>query len=344
MTEKPKRKNDNKFSQRLFVALGALISIVFLVIAFNGLDPAAFLDSLSDINLAWLFVGAAGYFFAVAVIAWRWQFLLRALRPISLPPLTQIVAIGYMGNNVYPLRAGEALRLFLLKRNHDVPVAGAATTVVIERVFDGIVMLSFILLGLLLVDVTSEQIQLVLSIAVPVFGIAVVVFFGLAAFPNLLRRVVEFFAGFLPERIREIVLSLSDSIIEGLGSLRSPLNLLGAIFASYATWAIEAGVYWIVMWAFGLDLGYPVALLVVGTVNLAGLIPASPGMVGVYEFFVSAVMVAVGIDNGTALAYAIVVHIVIWLPVTLVGFFFLVRYGLGWDAIRNANQLQETTS
>lgn len=342
--EKKKKKPPNKLYRRLLVLVGVLISVVFLYIAFRGLNPAAFVESLTDINLPLLFLAAATYFFAVTVIAWRWQFLLRAVRPISLVPLTQIVTIGYMGNNVYPLRAGEALRLFLLKRNHDVPVAGAATTVVIERVFDGIVMLSFILLGLLLVDVTSEQIQLVLSIAVPIFGIAVVVFFTLAAFPNLLRRLVGWVAGLLPDAMSDIVLALSDSIIDGLGSLRSPLHLAGAIVTSYTTWAIEAVVYWMVMWAFGLDLGYPVALLVVGTVNLAGLIPASPGQVGVYEFFVSAVMVAVGIAQDTALAYAIVVHIVIWLPVTLVGFGFLVRYGLGWDAIRNANQLQEAQS
>jgi uncharacterized membrane protein YbhN (UPF0104 family) len=93
------------------------------------------------------------------------------------------------------------------------------------------------------------------------------------------------------------------------------------------------------MWAFGLELGYPVALLVVGTVNLAGLIPASPGQVGVYEFFASSVMEAVGVAQDRALAYAIVVHIVIWLPVTLAGFAFLVRYGLGWNDITKAKEL-----
>ena len=80
----------------------------------------------------------------------------------------------------------------------------------------------------------------------------------------------------------------------------------------------------------------PVALLVVGTVNLAGLIPASPGQVGVYEFFASTVLMAAGIQQETALAYAIVVHIVIWLPVTIVGFLSLARMGLGVNAVQQA--------
>lgn len=339
MTQDQKPKNNNR-SRLIAVAVGILISAFFLWFAFRGLQPDAFFESLKDINLGLLLLGAATYALAVIVIAWRWQFLLSAIQPVPLVPLTKIVAIGYTGNNVYPFRAGEALRLFLLKRRHDVPIGAAATTVVIERVFDGIVMLSFIFIGLSFVDVRAEQIEQVISIATPIFVIAVVVFFGLAMFPNNLEKLIRLIAGIFPSAIQEKLINLGDDILAGLKGLRSPVQLLGAIIASYSTWAIEAGVYWIVMGAFGLDLGYPVALLVVGTVNLAGLIPASPGQIGVYEFFASAVMVAVGVAQDTALAYAIVVHIVIWLPVTLVGFVFLAQYGLGWDAITNAQDLK----
>lgn len=340
MTNTTTATTKDNYSRHIFVIVGVLISIFFLYIAFRGLQPDAFFDSLKEINPLWLIAGAVTYFLAVTVIAWRWQFLLRAVKPVPLFPLAQIVAIGYMGNNVYPLRAGEALRLFLLKRNHEMPIAGSATTVVIERVFDGIVMLSFIMIGLLLVDVTSGEIQAVINIAAPLFVLAVIVFFALAMFPETLRAIIVNIAGFLPESLETIIMNLSEGILVGLGSLRSPIHLMGAVIASYATWAIEAGVYWIVMQAFGLELGYPVALLVVGTVNLAGLIPASPGQVGIYEFFVSAVLVAVGVAQNTALAYAIVVHIVIWLPVTLVGFIFLIQYGLGWSAISGASELE----
>jgi hypothetical protein len=330
--------------RRWLVALGVLISIVFLVIAFRGLQPGAFMESLAAVNLPLLGVAALSYFAAVTVIAWRWQFLLRAFQYVPLTALTRIVAIGYMGNNVYPLRAGEALRIGLLSRDYEIPVAQSATTVAVERVFDGLVMLSFVLGGLLLVDVQSPQIDLVASVAAPVFGVALLLFIVLAAFPNVLAGLVERISGVLPERIGAILLSLSEDILSGLAGLRSPLHLLGAVVTSFATWAIEAGVYWLVLIAFDLPSGYPVALLVVGTVNLAGLIPASPGQVGVYEFFASSVLMGVGIAQDTALAYAIVVHLVIWLPVTLAGFGFLVRRGLGWTDIRKARELENRSS
>ncbi|MGJ3237698.1 MAG: lysylphosphatidylglycerol synthase transmembrane domain-containing protein [Anaerolineae bacterium] len=337
----PPAKSKNSTSRRLLVILGVLISVIFLAIAFRGLQPQAFLSALNEANMPLLIAAAVVYLVTKPIIAWRWQFLLRALQDVPINPLTRIVIIGYMGNNVYPLRAGEALRLFLLKRNHGVPITGAATTVVIERVFDGIVMLSFVLVALLWVDITSEQVQLVVNIATPIFVIAVLVFFVLALFPSTLRRLIVTVTGLLPESLAQVVIALSDNILVGLGSLRSPLDLFGSVATSYITWAIEAVVYWMVMEAFALDLGYGMALLVVGVVNLAGLIPASPGQVGVYEFFTSAILTAVGIAQNTALAYAIVVHIVIWLPITVVGFVFLLQYGLGWSAISRANELEE---
>src|SRR5687768_806486 len=144
MTNHEKPKNNSR--QRWFILLGIAISLIFLYLAFQKLNPQAFLDSLAELNPLWIAFGAVWYFLAVLIIAWRWQFLLKAFGDVPLIPLSQIVSIGYMGNNVYPLRAGEALRIFLLKRNHQIPVTAAVTTVVVERVFDGIVMLSFLLL------------------------------------------------------------------------------------------------------------------------------------------------------------------------------------------------------
>lgn len=326
-------------SQRLVIIIGIVISAAFLYLAFRELHPETFLASISQVDPLWIMIGAATYALAVLVIALRWQFLLRAVKHIPLLPLTQIVAVGYMGNNVYPLRAGEALRVYLLRRNHGVPIAQAATTAVVERAFDGVVMLSFIVVGLLVSGIASPQVESVVSIAAPVFGLAVMTFFVLAARPDWLRALVKLATRILPDRLADLVLSLGEGVIAGLEGLRSPLYLAGTILCSFLTWAVEALVYWMVMWAFGLELNYAVALLVVGTVNLAGLIPASPGQVGVYEFFASTVLMAAGIAQDIALAYAIVVHIVIWLPVTVVGFLFLTRMGLSMKSVTQAQSI-----
>lgn len=325
----------------LAAGMGIAISAFFLWLAFRDLKPEAVWASIQEANVVWVLVGAVTYFLAVAVITLRWRFLLHANHPIPLSQLMPLVCIGYAGNNIYPFRSGEILRIALLHREQRVRLGQATTTVIVERVFDGIVMLSFVLIALLLLDITSPEVQTVITFATPLFVGALVVFLVLAARPQILRRLLTLVAGLLPDALSERLTSLGEDIISGLSGLRTPAELAGAVVSSYLTWAIEAGVYWIVSFAFNLDTGYVVLLLVVGVVNLAGLIPASPGMFGVFETAVRVVLVAVGVDETLALAYGLVVHMVIWLPVTLVGLLFLLQRGLGLDALTRARQIEQ---
>jgi uncharacterized protein (TIRG00374 family) len=317
---------------------------VFLYFAFRNLNPEAVIDHIGEANVGWLALAAVWYFAGVTVIALRWQYLLRAIQFVSLRVLVPLVAIGYMGNNVYPFRSGEVLRIVLLRRSERIPITKATTTVIVERTFDGLVMLTFILVALLLTDVSSDRIRTVALISAPIFLTALAVFLVLAARPNLLRRIVQRVSLLLPGKPRDVALRLSEDVIHGLEGLRSPADLAGAVVSSFVSWMIEASVYWLVSFAFDLGLSYPVMLLVVGTVNLAGLIPASPGQIGVYESVVGAVLVAAGVVKDRAVAYALVVHVVIWLPVTLVGFYFLARRGLGWSAITHARELEQQSA
>ena len=330
--------------KQLAVIAGILVSAFFLWLAFRGLDPAAFWQSVQSAN-PWLIVGGMLlYGVAVTIITLRWQFLLRAIKPIPLAQLIPLVTIGYMGNNIYPLRSGELLRIFLLRRNHDVPFGQGATTVVVERVFDGLVMLTFLIVPLAFIDVASPEVRRLATITTPIFLTALATFLALAARPQWLLGLAGWVAGWLPGKLGALVDDLSRDIVDGLAGLRSPADLAGTVAASYATWAVEALVYWMVAFAFGLGLGYPVMLMVVAVVNLSFLLPAAPGNVGLFQFFASAVLVAVGIAESTALAYAVAVHVVIWLPPTLAGFFFLARQGLRIGAIARADELQKSAA
>ncbi|GAB1421148.1 lysylphosphatidylglycerol synthase transmembrane domain-containing protein [Anaerolineales bacterium] len=332
------RKRDFKKPAAVFI--GILISAFFLVMAFRELQPEIFFASLKEVNLGLLALAAPIYVLAVVIITFRWQLLLRSIKLIPISKLFQLVTIGYMGNNVYPLRAGEALRIFLMRRNHQIPMAKTTTTIIVERMFDGLVLISFILIALLIGDVESAEINNIVITIGPVFVIGILLLFGLVFRPGLLRKLIHWVARILPDAFAAPIIRMGDDVVSGLEGLRSPWYLLGAILASFLTWGIEALVYWIVMFAFQIDLPYSVALITVGAVNLAGVLPASPGQVGVWEFFVMLVLGAVGITRETALAYAIVVHIIIWSTVTFLGFFFLMRQGLGWSAIIHTEELE----
>lgn len=326
--------------RKLIVALGLLVSLFFLWVAFRGLNPQEVLGYLGAVSPLVLLGGMVVFLLSMVAIAWRWGFLLRALQPLPLRYLSELVAIGYMGNNVYPFRTGEVLRVVLLQRDYRVPMARSATTVLVERVFDGLVMLSFIILPLAFLENTSAEVQAVVGIAAPIFVIALGVFLALAARPHILRRLITLLAAPLPDRPRALVLSLADEVLRGLEGLRSARDLAGTVAASYLSWLLNALVYWLVAVGFGIEVGFGVILIVVGVVNLAGLLPASPGQVGVFEFFASRVLIGAGVGEAQATAYALLVHIVIWLPPTLLGFYLLARRGLGWSAVTRARALE----
>jgi hypothetical protein len=327
--------------QQAVVAVGLLISAVFLYFAFRNLHPQEVLDILSQANIPLLLAAAAWYFAAVALISKRWQFLLRGIKRVPLPDLFRLTCIGYMGNNVYPLRAGEILRIYLLQRNNHIPFAQGTVITFAERTFDGLVMLSFVVFSLAVLQLPNESIRAVATLAAPLFLLALLVFLMLAARPNWFRAIAARLSRILPGPFADLTMRLTEQILASLQGLRTPALLGGTVLFSYLSWATEASVYWLVAMAMGIETGYVSMLLVVGVVNLAGLIPASPGQLGVFEFFVTLVLSALGVPDSLALAYALVVHVIIWLPVTLAGFVFLIRQGLGWNAITHARDLEE---
>src|SRR5688572_21745484 len=132
----------------LVLALGFAISGVFIYLALRGLNLQAVWQDIQSAQYGWLIPGVGVYFIAVWARTWRWHYLLRPIKRIPLRSLFPVVVIGYMGNNVYPFRAGEVIRAYVLKRNHDVSISASLATIIVERIFDGLVMLIFVFAAL----------------------------------------------------------------------------------------------------------------------------------------------------------------------------------------------------
>ncbi len=328
--------------RRLVVVLGFAISAVFLiVIGLSDPNLPRALEYIQKANFALLVIAGIWYFSSVAVISLRWQSLLNATKRVPLLKLIHLVCITYMGNNLFPLRAGEILRVVLLRRDEGVPVASGGTVAIAERIFDGIVMLTFVIVSLVLLNVASSELRQVALVTAPIFVVALLVFFLLALRPNILRRLIALISRILPGKLGALAHKLGEEVIAGLEGLRSPGDLAKTVFFSYTCWMLEASTYWVVSLAFNLDVPYTAMLLVVGVVNLAGLIPASPGGIGVYEFFGILALTAIGVDKTQATAFIFVNHLVIWLPVTMVGVFLLTLRGLRLGDVTHVDRLEQ---
>ena len=119
--------------------IGIAISIVCVYIAFQGLHFGDFFDVVRSVNYWWIIPSVAVYTIAVFIRTWRWKSMLRPIADIPLARLWPVVVIGYMGNNVYPARAGEVLRSYVLRKREGISMSASLATVVLERLFDGLI-------------------------------------------------------------------------------------------------------------------------------------------------------------------------------------------------------------
>jgi glycosyltransferase 2 family protein len=325
--------------------LGVIISAVLLYFAFRGIEFAKIWEVLKTAQYLWIIPGIAVYFVGVWVRAWRWHYLLRPLKKISTATMFPVVCIGYFGNNVFPARAGEVLRAYVLKRREGVSVSASLATVIIERIFDGVVMLCFVFINLPeLARLTGDagfsagvNIRDLAIIGVVVFFGALLVFLLAAMFPFVTERIATWVIDrFVPAKARQKTLELTIRFLSGLESLRSPQEALMVFVTTLIIWLLETVKYWFVMQAFITpanefsQVTFFALMLMNGTSNLVTTIPSAPGYIGTFEAAGIAVLVAYGVSNAVAAGYTIVLHAALYVPITIVGAVYFLREGLKW--------------
>ena len=124
--------------------------------------------------------------------------------------------------------------------------------------------------------------------------------------------------------------------MEGLLCLRDPRNLVMIFLTSVVIWLLETVKYWFVMHAFDFSVSFFALMLMNGVVNLATTLPSAPGYIGTFDGPGIAVLTLYGIDPAVATAYTLTLHAALWLPITLLGIYYMVRIQLGWADIGRA--------
>ena len=195
--------------KRFRLWIGIIISILCLYIAFQGLHFGDFWQVIQSVNYWWIIPSVMVYTLAVVIRTWRWRSMLRPIADVPLRRLWPVVVIGYMGNNMYPARAGEVLRSYVLRRREGISMSASLATVVLERLFDGLIMLLFVFVTLPFAPLPPLYNQIVTIFSI-VFAAALIFFLVLASRPALLMKVWNWAAmRVLPARERILLPSLS---------------------------------------------------------------------------------------------------------------------------------------
>src|SRR5690606_4050344 len=249
------------------------------------------------------------------------------------PALFGAFLIGNFVNNVLPLRAGDVAKIQVLGNRYGTPRASLASSVfVAEATLDAVTFVLF-LIPLLALTELGEVPQLTGGVVVVLVVLAALVAAAALALAHQGHRLP------VPERWQARLEAVPGQIEEGLHALRSVPRALGAIALSVPPWLLEAGTFALVGLAFGFELGYPTFVAAMIAANVAVAIPIGLWNIGPYETLVSAVLSAAGLSATVALSYAVAVHLLVNLWISVVGLItmWVMRIGRG-DVLRGVRE------
>ncbi|HEU4748673.1 MAG TPA: lysylphosphatidylglycerol synthase transmembrane domain-containing protein [Gemmatimonadaceae bacterium] len=322
-------------------ALGVVLSAALIYLTLRGISATEVARRLSMADPL-LFI--ASIFCATAIFglrARRWQTILEpAADRVPLGPLWRATAIGMMVNNLVPARAGEVARAYALTREASVAFPAALASLVIDRLFDAIVLLLLAAVALLDPALSTGQTlagRPVSSFALSAVGLVlalVVALYLLVFFPAALLRLFAVIAGRISPRMAERGERLLRTFITGLSVLRSPGRFTAVLGWTLAHWLLNALSFWLAFRAVGITAPFSAAFFLQAFIALGTAVPALPGFFGVFEYMSVQGLGVYGVEQQLAATWAIGFHILSFIPITLIGVYYFARLGMKMSELR----------
>lgn len=321
--------------------LGLIIGVIFIALILKDIDIKKSLEVLKHVNFAFIFLMIPAYFSAFLFRALRWKTILEKNKKVSITSLLNAIFRGWAVNNVVPARGGELYRAHFFGKKEDISRATILASIILERIFDGIV-LFLILLSLVSFVYSSKKF----------FGVAIVAgivfvggFVGLLLmskfykntfikekFNILILKIREknFIKRFLNEKICEILSKIFNKItysvisfMNGLEVFNYPSLILKSFFFTVLVWLCEGMTTLLLIKGFGYSIGVLGSLFVLSIIAFASLIPGGPAGLGPVQWGYIVALKFFNISQETAFAVSIIGQIFMVSVVSLGSLFFI---------------------
>ena len=288
---------------------------------FRSVDRERLVAQILQTDWRWLLISAALAPAGLLARARRWRYL---FPPNSEPPaLVPAMMIGYMVNNVLPLRAGELVRVYVVARRWGDHFWTTAATLIVERVLDSLCIV--LILGVLVFLVPVPHVvewAAVIMLAIDVVGVTVLV--AIATTPARCRRIIEGLTRRWPALSARLLQGF-ERFLHGLDGIRTRSHVLPLLVWTIVIWLIPAAAAWTCLRAVNLHLPWLAGWVVLAFVGLGVSIPSAPGYVGVFHAAAVLATRIFGVPETDGLGYGIVFHVSAFIPVTVLGWIYLVR-------------------
>jgi glycosyltransferase 2 family protein len=330
-------------------SVSIIIAFLFLYFAFKGVKLSELWESLKGANYWWIAWLIPLNILMNWIRAERWAHLLAPIKsPISKRNLFSGVMIGYAINNILP-RVGEIVRPYIVGKREGISRTSVFGTVVVERILDFMSFYFIVCIVLFFyphsldpfVDNADTVRPFFLIGSAAFLVVFILLFFKAEAFFRVLAKIIFLF----PQKFKEKAEILLNKFYSGfaIAKVREKFGVI--LFHSFLIWGLNALIMFVPFFAFsqlansGMDFGASVVLLVIS--SIAWILPA-PGAMGTYHWFLQVAMIKLyGIDDTTALSYAIVTHEVGYLLVMVIGIYYYIRDNIHMSDLAGASSNDE---
>lgn len=309
-------------AQQRRLLLGLAVAGIFLYLTFGRLEWELVQVALAAARPGPLLLGGVFLVIDFWIRIVRWWWMLKMFEPeLPLQHCIRPFLVSIAVNNVVPLRAGDVLRTVGFRRELRSPPMRILGTLVVERLLDLLVLLTCLFIGLRGV-VANRFPPSFINASVGITAVSLVSLLLLLLLPHQvqqgLRWVVQ--RPWFGKRYNSVLVeSWLEQLFGALSLLRSPKVLLQLVALSGFVWIFEGGVFASVAWSLQADVAPLGAWFSLALGTLATLIPSSPGYVGTFDYFTMLGLTSYGADRAVATVFALLVHLLLWIPVTLVG-------------------------
>jgi len=291
------------------VAAGLACTLFFLWLALHRVPSGAVIATLRSADPVWLAAAILCYAANLGLRTWRWQIILRPAAAVPYPAVAKTLVVGYGLNVIMPARLGELFRAEFFKKAYGLPRVWGLTSIVIERLFDGLAVVAILGIGLLLATVTRR-----------LSGVLVGVFITAGAIFGVVLLVALCLAGPLTSRLFASLPRIATQLAmmqRGFELLRSR-RIIEVVVLTLVIYVPDSLSVWFAVKAVGLTLGFADGLILEGAASLSTLVPSGPAFLGTLQF---AYALAIGYAGGTrtiGVAAATLFQLCLMVPVALI--------------------------
>jgi glycosyltransferase 2 family protein len=291
------------------IAAGLICTLFFLWLALHHVPSGAVTSIVASAEPRWLAAAILCYWVNLALRAWRWQIILRPVAAVPYRAVVKTLVVGYGLNVIMPARLGELFRAEFFKKTYGLERVWALTSIVIERLFDGLAVVGLLGAGLLLAaanDKLSIVLIRVLVTAGAIFG--AILLAALCITGSLTSRVAARLTRISPQ---------FAMVQRGFTILRSWRTVEVAAL-TLVVYIPDSLSLWFAIKSVGLTLGFGDTLVLVGAASLSTLVPSGPAFLGTLQYAYALAIDFAGGTGATGVAAATLVQLCLMMPVAVV--------------------------